>query len=291
MMAELFRIASHLVWYGTFAQDVGALSPVFFMFNDRERILKIIESICGDRMHPNWFRIGGVVQDLPQGWQSLVQSFVNYLPGRLDEYDRLVMRNSIFKARTVGVGAYSTAEAIEWGVTGPGLRATGKSFDLRKNRPYGGYDRFEFDIPIGTKGDCYDRAVVRIEEMRQSIRIIQQCVDNMPEGDYKSRNPRTTPPIKDHTMHDIETLINHFLNVSWGPVLPAGEAHVAVEASKGINGYYLVSDHNTTSYRTRIRTPSFPHLQMLPLISNGHTVADLLAILGSIDFVLADLDR
>ncbi len=291
MLAELFRIASHLVWYGTFAQDVGALSPVFFMFNDRERILKIIESICGDRMHPNWFRIGGVVQDLPQGWQSLVQSFVDYLPGRLDEYDRLVMRNSIFRARTVDVGAYSTQEAIDWGVTGPGLRATGRDFDLRKDRPYGGYDQLEFDIPTGSKGDCYDRAVVRIEEMRQSIRIIQQCIDNMPEGDYKSRNPRTTPPIKDHTMHDIETLINHFLNVSWGPVLPAGEAHVAVEASKGINSYYLVSDHNTTSYRTRIRTPSFPHLQMLPMISNRHTIADLLAILGSIDFVLADLDR
>jgi NADH-quinone oxidoreductase subunit C/D len=291
MLVELFRIASHLVWYGTFAQDIGALSPVFYMFNDRERILKIIESICGDRMHPNWFRIGGVADDLPKGWNRITQEFVDYLPRRLREYDNLVMKNQIFKGRTVGVGAYTAEEAIEWGVTGPGLRATGYEYDFRKHRSYGGYDRFDFDIPTGQRGDCYDRAVVRIEEMRQSLRIIQQCIDNMPEGDYKARHSRTTPPIKDRTMHDIETLINHFLNVSWGPVIPAGEACVCVEASKGSNAYYLISDHNTVSYRTRIRTPSFPHIQMVPMISKGHTVADLLAILGSIDFVLADLDR
>ncbi len=291
MLVELFRIASHLVWYGTFAQDIGALSPVFYMFNDRERILKIIESICGDRMHPNWFRIGGVAEDLPRGWAGLVQSFVDYLPNRLKEYDSLVMKNSIFKARTVGIGAYNTDEAIEWGVTGPGLRATGYEYDFRKKRPYGGYEQFEFDIPTATHGDCYDRAVVRIEEMRQSLRIIQQCIDNMPAGDYKSRHPLTTPPIKDRTMHDIETLINHFLNVSWGPVVPAGEVFASVEGAKGNNGYYLVSDHDTRSYRTRIRTPSFPHLQMVPMISKGHSVADVLAILGSIDFVLADVDR
>ncbi len=291
MMAELFRLASHLVWYGTFAQDVGAMSPVFYMFNDRERIFHIVESICGDRMHPNWFRIGGVTQDLPNGWEELVRDFIKYFDGRLKEYDTLVMQNEIFKARTVGIGAYDTATAIEWGVTGPGLRATGLEYDFRKKRPYGGYEQFDFEIPTATRGDSYDRAVVRIEEMRQSVRIIEQCVDRMPPGDYKARHPRTTPPIKDGTMHDIETLINHFLNVSWGPVIPAGEAAVIVEASKGSNAYYLISDHDTKSYRTRIRTPSFPHLQMLPLISRGQTVADVLAILGSIDFVLADLDR
>jgi len=291
MLAELFRISSHLVWYGTFAQDVGALSPVFFMFNDRERILKIIESICGDRMHPNWFRIGGVVQDLPLGWAEIVSDFVKYFPKRLDEYDRLVMKNKIFRARTKGIGAYDTDEAIEWGVTGPGLRATGLEWDYRKKRPYSMYDSFDFEIPTAAHGDCYDRAVVRVEEMRQSLRIIDQCVRNMPAGEYKSDHPRTTPPRKDRTMHDIETLINHFLNVSWGPVIPPGEAAATVEASKGLNSYYLVSDGSTASYRTRIRTPSFPHLQMAPYIAQGHTVADLLAILGSIDFVLADLDR
>jgi NADH-quinone oxidoreductase subunit C/D len=291
MLCELFRIASHLVWYGTFAQDIGALSPVFFMFNDRERVFRIIESVCGDRMHPNWFRIGGVADDLPEGWDHLVKEFLDYMPKRLKEYDGLVMKNSIFKARTIGIGTYNKEEAIEWGVTGPGLRATGFEWDFRKARPYGGYDQFEFDIPTAQNGDSYDRALVRIEEIRQSLRIIRQCMENMPAGHFKSDHPLTTPPRKDRTMHDIETLINHFLNVSWGPVIPPGEAFVGVEAPKGNNGYYLISDGDTTSYRTRIRTPSFPHIQMVPFMSRGYTVADMLTILGSIDFVLADVDR
>ncbi len=291
MLAELFRIISHLVWYGTFAQDLGQMSPVFYMFTDRERALEIIEAICGGRMHPNWFRIGGVAQDLPQGWDQLIRDFLHYLPARLDEYDKLVMENRIFKARTQGIGAYTTAEAIDWGVTGPGLRATGLEWDFRKKRPYSGYEQFEFDIPTAANGDCYDRAVVRVEEMRQSLRIIEQCVNHMPPGPYKSDHPLTTPPRKERTMHDIETLITHFLGVSWGPVIPAGEAFFGVEATKGSNGYYLISDGSTMSYRTRIRTPSFPHIQMVPFISRGLMVPDLLAILGSIDFVLADVDR
>ncbi len=291
MMAEFFRIASHLVWYGTFAQDLGAMSPVFFMFNDRERVFEIVEAICGGRMHPSWFRIGGVAQDLPNGWDGLVGRFLDYLPKRLAEYDKLVMQNRIFKARTVGVGSYTLDEAIEWGVTGPGLRACGFEWDFRKRRPYSGYDQFEFDIPTATHGDCYDRGVVRVEEMRQSLRIIKQCMNNMPDGPYKSDHPLATPPLKERTMHDIETLITHFLSVSWGPVIPAGEAFCGIEATKGNNGYYLISDGNTVSYRTRIRTPSFAHLQMIPLISRGLTVADLVAILGSIDYVLADVDR
>ncbi|MCL4369857.1 MAG: NADH-quinone oxidoreductase subunit C/D [Chloroflexi bacterium] len=291
MMAELFRLASHLVWYGTFAQDLGQLSPVFYMFTDRERILEIVEAVCGARMHPVWFRIGGVTQDLPNGWDRMVRRFLRYMPARLDEYDRIVMGNRIFKGRTQGIGQYTLDEAIEWGVTGPGLRACGLEWDFRKKRPYSGYDQFEFDIPIATHGDCYDRAVVRVAEMRQSLRIIRQCVDNMPFGPYKSENPLTTPPQKERTMYDIETLIDHFLNVSWGPVVPPGESTHMVEAPKGCNAYYLVSDGNTVSYRTRIRTPSFAHLQMIPLISRGYAIADLLATLGSIDFVLADVDR
>ena len=291
MLAELFRLSSHLVWYGTFAQDVGSLSPVFYMFTDRERIFDIVEAVCGDRMHPNWFRIGGVAQDLPNGWDRLVRDFVRYLPKRLDEYDKLVMRNRIFKARTQGVGSYTLDEAIEWGVTGPNLRACGFEWDFRKKRPYSGYDQFAFDIPTATHGDCYDRGVVRVEEMRQSLRIIEQCLDNMPAGPYKSDHPLTTPPLKERTMHDIETLITHFLNVSWGPVIPAGEAMSCIEATKGANSYYLISDGNTMPYRVRIRTPSFPHMQTVPLISRGHMIPDLLAILGSLDFVLADVDR
>jgi NADH-quinone oxidoreductase subunit C/D len=291
MMAELFRVASHLVWYGTFAQDVGALSPVFYMFTDRERIFDIVEAVCGGRMHPSWFRIGGVAQDLPKGWDKLVGDFIPYMRRRLDEYDKMVMRNSIFKARTIGVGAYTLDEAIEWGVTGPGLRACGFEWDFRKKRPYSGYDQFEFDIPTARRGDCYDRAVVRVAEMRQSLRIIGQCLNNMPAGPYKSDHPLATPPIKERTMQDIETLITHFLGVSWGPVIPPGESLVHVEATKGDNGYYLISDGDTVAYRVRIRAPSFPHMQMVPLISRGSMVPDLLAILGSIDFVLADVDR
>ena len=291
MMSEFFRLASHLVWYGTFAQDLGALSPVFYMFTDRERIFDVVEAICGGRMHPNWFRIGGVSQDLPRGWERLVRDFVNYFPARLSEYDKMVMRNSIFKARTVGIGTQTLDDAIEWGVTGPNLRACGFEWDFRKKRPYSGYDQFEFDIPTADGGDCYGRALVRVEEMRQSLRIIEQCLNNMPAGAYKSDHPLTTPPIKERTMHDIETLITHFLSVSWGPVIPPGEALIGIEATKGNNGYYLISDGSTMPYRVRIRTPSFPHMQILPLLSRGLMIPDLMAILGSLDYVLADVDR
>lgn len=291
MMSELFRIASHLVWLGTFAQDMGQMSPVFYAFNDRERIFDIVGAITGGRMHPSWFRIGGVAHDLPDGWEKLVQNFVDYFPKRLKEFENTVIMNRIFKARTVGIGVYTTAEAIDWGITGSGLRATGYDWDYRKKRPYSGFEHFEFDIPLGKNGDCYDRAMVRMEEMRQSLRIIQQCINNMPAGHYKSDHPLAIPPRKDKTMVDIETLINHFVGVSWGPVIPAGEAMVPIEAAKGSNGYYLISDGSSQSYRSRIRTPSFPHMQMLPLISKGYTIPDLLAILGAMDFVLADLDR
>lgn len=291
MMTELFRIASHLVWLGTYAQDLGQMSPVFFAFNDREKIFDIVQAITGGRMHPSWFRIGGVAHDLPNGWNKLIQNFIDYFPKRIKEFEKVVIRNRIFKARTIGIGAYTSEEAIEWGVTGPGLRAAGVEWDYRRKRPYSGYENFEFDIPVGKNGDCYDRSLIRMEEMRQSLRIVQQCINNMPEGSYKSTHHLTTPPLKERTMHDIETLITHFLGVTWGPVIPEGEAMVPVEASKGSNSYYLVSDGGTSSYRTRIRTPSFPHIQMVPLISRGYTIPDLLSILGSIDFVLADLDR
>ena len=291
MMAELFRISSHLVFYGTFAQDVGQMSPVFYMFADRERLFGIVEAITGARMHPAWFRIGGVAQDLPQGWDRMVREFIDFMPARLDQYQTMAMDNSILKQRTVGIGSYNTQEALEWGITGASLRATGMDFDLRRDRPYGGYDQFDFEVPVAQNGDSYDRAVVRVEEIRQSLRIIRQCLDNMPEGPYKSDHRLTTPPPKERTLQDIETLIHHFLNVSWGPVIPPGEGSFPIEATKGINNYHLVSDGGTTSYRTRIRTPSFPALQQLPLISRGLMIPDLIAIIASIDFVMADVDR
>jgi len=291
MMAELFRISSHLVFYGTFAQDIGQMSPVFYMFADRERLFGVVEAITGARMHPAWFRIGGVAQDLPIGWDTMMRTFIDSMPARLDHYDKMVMQNKILQKRCIDIGVYTTAEALDWGVTGPGLRATGLDWDIRKKRPYGGYDQFDFEVPTASNGDTFDRAVVRIEEMRQSLKIIRQCIDNMPEGPYKSDHRLTTPPPKERTMQDIETLIHHFLNVSWGPVIPAGEASVMIEATKGQNSYHLISDGGTTSYRTRIRTPSFPHLQQIPLITKGLLIPDLIAIIGSIDFVMADVDR
>ncbi len=291
MMAELFRIISHLVYYGTFSQDVGQMSPVFYMFNDRERAFDIVEAVTGGRMHPGWFRIGGVAQDLPRGWEDMVRSFIPSMRASIDEYDRSIMRNRIFKARTQGVGAISLSEAIEWGATGPFLRACGLEWDLRKKRPYGGYELFEFDVPTCEHGDSYDRLAIHVEEMRQSLRIVEQCLERMPDGPYKSDHELATPPAKDRTLRDIETLIDHFLSVSWGPVIPPGEAEATIEATKGNNSYYLVSDGSGMSYRTRIRTPCFAHIQMAPMMSRGLTVSDLVVILGSVDYVLAAVDR
>jgi NADH-quinone oxidoreductase subunit C/D len=291
MLAEMFRLCSHLLFYGTFAQDVGQGSPIFYMFVERERIFNIIESICGARMHPGWFRIGGVAQDLPNGWDKRIQELLDFMPPRIDEYDGMVLNNGILKRRTQGIGVYTTEDAFDWGITGAGLRAAGMEWDFRKQRPYSGYENFDFDIPIAVNGDCYDRCAIRVEEMRQSLRIIKQCVDNMPGGHYKSDHPLTTPPRKENTLQDIETLINHFLSISWGPVIPPNEATVAIEGTKGVNSYYLVSDGSTTSYRTRIRTPTFAHLQQIPALAKGFFVADLIAIVAAIDFVMADVDR
>ena len=292
MLAEMFRINSHLLFLGTYIQDVGAMTPVFFAFTDRQKIYTIIEAITGARMHPAWFRIGGVAHDLPKGWQKLIKdNLLDWLPKRLNEYVKAALLNSILKGRTIGVAAYTTAEALNWGVTGAGLRATGLNFDLRKWRPYSGYENFEFEVPVGANGDAYDRAMVRVEEIRQSLRIIEQCMNNMPEGPFKADHPLTTPPPKERTLQHIDTLINHFLQVSWGPVMPAAESFQMIEATKGANSYYLTSDGSTMSYRTRIRTPSFAHLQQIPSVIRGSMVSDLIVYLGSIDFVMSDVDR
>lgn len=291
MMAEFFRITSHLLFLGTYIQDVGGMTPIFFMFTDRMKAYDVIEAITGGRMHPAWFRIGGVAHDLPQGWDRLVRDFLNWMPKRLDEYVKAAIQNGILRARTIGTAQYNSAEALAWGVTGAGLRATGVDYDIRKARPYSGYENFEFDVPLAHNGDAYDRCLVRIEEMRQSLRIIKQCLDHMPAGDYKADHPLTCPPPKEKTLQHIETLITHFLSVSWGPIMPAGESSQMIEATKGINSYYLTSDNATMSYRTRIRTPSFAHLQQIPSVINGSMIPDLIAYLASIDFVMADVDR
>ncbi|XBC38320.1 MAG: NADH-quinone oxidoreductase subunit C/D [Buchnera aphidicola (Floraphis choui)] len=292
MLSELFRINSHLLYISTFIQDVGAMTPVFLAFTDRQKIYDIIEAITGSRMHPAWFRIGGVAHDLPKGWNRLLKEFLVWMPHRLTKYINVSLKNSILINRSKGIAEYNKCDALKWGVTGSGLRATGLDFDVRKKRPYSGYHNFEFEIPIGSGiSDCYSRVMLKVEEIWQSLSILKQCLNNMPEGPFKADHPLTTPPPKRQTFQHIETMITHFLQMSWGPVIPPNESFQMIEATKGINSYYLISDGNTTSYRTRIRTPSFPHLQQIPSVIRGSLISDLIVYLGSIDFVMSDVDR
>lgn len=292
MLSELFRINSHLLYISTFIQDVGSMSPVFFAFTDRQKIYDLIEAITGARMHPAWFRIGGVAHDLPNGWNILLKEFLEWMPKRLKYYVKLALKNSILISRSKGIAQYNQKDALKWGITGAGLRCTGLDLDVRKWRPYSGYQNYTFEIPIG-KGisDCYSRVMLKVEEVYQSLIILKQCLNNMPDGPFKSDHPLTTPPPKERVLKDIDTMITHFLQVSWGPVIPSNESFQMIEATKGINSYYLISDGGTMSYRTRIRTPSFPHLQQIPSVIRGSLISDLIVYLGSIDFVMSDVDR
>jgi len=291
MLSEIFRLSNHLMYFGTFLQDLGMMSPIFYALREREMLLDIVETITGGRLHPSWLRIGGLAADLPEGWKEKIDAFIKIFPGRLREYHAGVTKNPIVRARCRGVGTITAKDAIDWGMTGPNLRATGVAWDRRKTMPYGAYPEFDFDIPTQAGGDCYARYLVRMDEMEQSLRIIQQAADTMPGGRYLAEDARYSLPPKTAALHDIESLIHHFVNVTRGPRLPVGQAYAATEAPRGEQGYFVVSDGGCHAYRMRIRTPGFANIQAMPLLAEGLRIADFVATLASYDYILPDIDR
>jgi NADH-quinone oxidoreductase subunit D len=291
MMAELQRIAAHLIWLGSHALDMGATTPIFYTFREREQILRIFEEVAGGRLTPTYSRIGGLSKDLPDGIEEKIKAFVQVFPDRIKEYETLLTKNIIWMKRTKEVGIISKENAINWGVTGPTLRGSGVKYDVRKAFPYSSYDEFDFDIPIGSVGDVYDRYIVRMREMGWSNLIVKQALERLPKGPIIANDPRITLPSKDDVTRDIASLIRQFKIVSEGFQPPIGEVYASVEASKGELGFYIVSNGSNRPYRFRIRTPSFPNLSALPKMIEGGLIADVIATIGSIDIVLGEIDR
>ncbi|MGZ3605419.1 MAG: NADH dehydrogenase (quinone) subunit D [Thermodesulfobacteriota bacterium] len=291
MMAELQRIAAHLIWLGTHVLDMGATTPIFYTFREREDILRIFEEVAGGRLTPTYFRIGGLSKDLPDGIEEKVKSFVRDFPSHMKEYETLLTKNVIWMQRTKGVGIISKEDAISWGVTGPTLRGSGVNYDVRKVFPYSSYEEFDFDIPIGSVGDVYDRYTVRLREMEWSNSIVEQALERLPKGPIIANDPRITLPPKDDVTKDIAALIRQFKIVCEGFKPPVGETYASVEASKGELGFYIVSDGSNRPFRFRIRTPSFANLSALPRMIEGSLIADVISTIGSIDIVLGEIDR
>lgn len=291
LLAELTRINSHLVWLGTHALDIGAMSVFLYCFREREKILDIFEMVSGQRMMSTYFRPGGLWRDVPEEFEPAVRDFIDYFPARIDDYERLLTNNPLWLDRTQGIGFLSAEDAIRLGCTGPVLRGSGVNWDIRKAIPYSSYDHFEFDVPLGTHGDVYDRYLIRIEEMRQSLRIVQQALDNLPKGPVRSNNRKYVPPPRSELGTSMEAVIHHFKLWTEGFRPPKGEVYVRVESPRGELGCYLVSDGSPRPWRVHFRTPSFIHLGALPHIAKGHLIADLVAIIGTIDIVLGDADR
>ncbi|MBI3265352.1 MAG: NADH dehydrogenase (quinone) subunit D [Acidobacteria bacterium] len=292
LIAELQRINSHLVWLGTHALEVGAVSVMLYCFRERELILNINEMIAGFRMFPSYIRVGGLREDLPAGFHQTVREFLARLPEKLDEYENLLTHNDIYLRRTRGVGRMSKDNCVAWGLVGPIGRASGLSYDVRKAFPYCAYETYDFDVPVGVSGDVYDRYLVRIEEMRQSVRICRQALERItPTGAFAVDDPRIVPPPKDKVYTEMEALIQHFLIYSQGFVVPAGEAYVPVEGARGEHGCYVVSDGTNRPWRVKMRPPSLLACQALPKMIEGALIADVIAVIGSIDVVMGDVDR
>ncbi|MBP8972879.1 MAG: NADH-quinone oxidoreductase subunit D [Anaerolineae bacterium] len=291
LLAELTRISSHLVWLGTHAMDIGALSVFLYCFREREKVLDIFEMVSGQRMMSTYFRPGGLWRDVPEEFEPAVRDFISYFPARLDDYERLLTDNPLWLDRTQGIGFLSAQDAIALGCSGPVLRGSGVNWDIRKAIPYSSYEHFEFDVPLGQHGDVYDRYLIRVEEMRQSLRIVQQALDNLPGGPVRSNNRKYVPPPRSELGTSMEAVIHHFKLWTEGFRPPEGEVYVRVESPRGELGCYLISDGSPKPWRVHFRAPSFIHLSALPHMAQGYLIADLVGIIGTIDIVLGDADR
>jgi len=291
LYCEIGRILNHILNVASYAMDVGAMTPMLWSFEDREHLMEFCERVSGARMHMNYFRIGGVSQDLPDGLAEDILAWSDRFPQMIDDMETLLTENRIFKQRTVDVAKVSVEQAYDWGFTGPNLRASGIAWDLRKSQPYDAYAKMDFDIPVGVNGDCYDRYLCRMMEMRESLKIIRQSINEMPDGPVRCTDRKISPPPREEMKTSMESLIHHFKLMTEGVNVPAGETYTAVEAPKGEFGVYLVADGTNKPYRCKIRAPGFAHLQAMDMMCSGHMLADAVAVIGSIDVVFGEIDR
>ena len=291
LFSEITRILNHILNVTTQGMDVGAMTPTLWGFEEREKLMEFYERVSGARMHANYFRVGGVHQDLPKGLAEDIREFMEQFPKVVDDIEGLLTENRIFKQRNVDIGVVTAEQALEWGFTGVMLRGSDVPWDLRKAQPYEVYDRMDFDVPVGKHGDCYDRYLCRIEEMRQSVRIVLQCLDQMPDGPVIADDQKIVPPRRAEMKRSMEALIHHFKLFTEGHKVPEGEVYTAVEAPKGEFGVFLVSDGGNRPYRCKIRAPGFAHLQALDWMCRGHMIADAVAIIGTLDIVFGEIDR
>ena len=291
LFSEITRIMNHLLNITTMALDVGAMTPLLWGFEEREKLIGFYEEVSGSRMHANYFRFGGVHRDLPAGLLGRIDLWTDEFVKVMDDFDNLLTENRIFKQRTVDIGIFSVDQCLDWGFSGPMIRAVGLPWDLRKAQPYEVYDRMDFDIPVGRNGDCYDRYLVRMAEVRESMKIIKQCVREMPEGLHRTADKKVTPPPRNEMKRSMEALIHHFKLYTEGVHVPQGEVYAAVESSKGEFGVYLVGDGTNRPYRCKIRSPGYVHLQALDEMTRGHMLADVVSVIASMDIVFGEIDR